>query len=152
MAYVSKGHKAMTFVDGKAIAFATNHQISVTANILTDRTKDDGDAPVGDFDNYSWGMQSDHIVGVNDAVGANEKSIVDMIDAMLGLQKVGVVSDAAVPTSGSVPASGWAEGGNAQNFPIARGEAYIESLSVSAGATGYATASVSLKGQGELGQ
>lgn len=150
MAYVSKGYKAMIFVDSKAIALATNHTLNITANILEERTKDDGDAPAGEFDNYTWNATSDNIVGKNDSVGSNEQSMIDLIDTMLGLNKVEVVSDAAIPTTGSVPNGGWSCDEVTDDYPVSKGEAYIENLSITAGSTGYATASVSFKGQGEL--
>lgn len=149
MAYISKGHRMMVFVNGEAIALATNHQLSITPSILEERTKDDGDAPVGEFDTYTWGITCDSIVGTNDNV-SNEQSIVDLIDTMLAMEKVIIVTDAATPTTGSVPASGWAESADNKAYAASRGEAYIESISVSAPSTGSATASISFKGQGEL--
>ena len=148
MAFVSKGYKMMAFVDGEAIALATQHTLNISASLLEDRTKDDGDAAVGEFDNYSWTISADSVVGSNENV-TKEQTVVELIDTMLALQKVSIVTDAATPTTGSVPESGWAAAGGA-TYPASSGEAYIESLSISAGATGFATSSVSLKGQGEL--
>lgn len=136
----------MAFVDDKTIALATNHTLSITANILEDRTKDDGDGPRGDFDNYTWSVSADSIVGTNEDV-TGQQSIVDLIDTMLAFTKVAVATNAAVPETGSIPVSGWQEG---NNYPASSGEAYIDSLSITAGSTGHATASVSFKGQGEL--
>ena len=138
----------MAFVDGAAIALATQHQLSISATILEDRTKDDGDAAVGEFDSYSWTLSSDSVVGTNDDV-SREQTAVMLIDKMLELQKVVTVTDAATPTTGSAPESGWAAA-NGATYPASSGEAYIESLSISAGATGFATSSVSFKGQGAL--
>lgn len=139
----------MAFVDGAAIALATQHQLSISATILEDRTKDDGDAAVGEFDNYSWTISADSVVGVNDEV-SREQTAVMLIDKMLELQKVVTVTDAARPNTGSVPESGWEAFDSSVHYPASSGEAYIESLSISAGATGFATSSVSFKGQGEL--
>lgn len=138
----------MAFVDNKAIALATNHQLSINASILEDRTKDDGDAPVAEFDKYTWGITADTVVGDNANV-SNEQTVIDLIDQMLTLTKVGIVTDAATPTTGSVPAAGWTAAGD-NSYPASSGEAYIESLSISAGASGFATSSVSFKGQGTL--
>ena len=138
----------MAFVEGEAIALATQHQLSISATILEDRTKDDGDAAVGEFDSYSWTISTDAVVGANENV-ANEKTAVKLIDTMLALEKVDIVTDAATPTTGSVPNAGWSAAGGA-TYPASSGEAYIESLSISAGATGFATSSVSFKGQGDL--
>lgn len=149
MAYVSKGKKAMIFVDGNAIALATNHKISLTANVLEEYTKDDGDAPVGEADGYEWGMTSDSIVGDNDSV-TNEQTVITLLDTMLAMEEVAVVSDAARPATGSLPKEGWTSADNALEFFAMSGNAYIESLSISAGASGFATSSVSFKGNGEL--
>lgn len=149
MAYISKGNKMMAFVDGDAIALATNHTLNITANILEDRTKDDGDAPHGEFDNYTWNVTSDNLVGTNEDV-TDEKSIVDLIDTMLSLSSVGIVTDAATPSTGSIPSGGWVENTVAASYPESKGTAYIETLSITAGSTGHATASISFKGQGVL--
>lgn len=149
MAFTSKGHKAMVLVDDEAIALATNHKLNISGNILGERTKDDGDSPAAQADGYTWGMSSDNIVGTNEHV-TKEHSIVDLLRTMLAMKKVEVVSDAITPATGKVPEGGWAAANDSTKFPITSGEAYIESLSISAGATGFATASVSFKGQGEL--
>lgn len=149
MAFVSKGNKMMAFVDGDAIALATQHTLNISASLLEDRTKDDGDAAVGEFDNYSWTISADTVVGANEDV-TKEQTVVELVDTMLALQKVAIVTDTATPMSGSVPGGGWAPFGRDVAYPASRGEAYIESLSISAGATGFATSSVSFKGQGDL--
>lgn len=139
----------MAFVDGEAIALATSHQLSISPSILEDRTKDDGDNPVAQFDTYTWTISTESIVGYNDEV-EKEETVVGLIDKMLAMAKVGICTDAAQPDTGSVPASGWEQ----KNMPLAysmlSGTAYIDSLSVSAGTTGFATASISFKGQSEL--
>lgn len=137
----------MAFVEGEAIALATQHTLNISASLLEDRTKDDGDAAVGEFDSYSWTITTDSVVGYNDV--AHEHTVVGLIDTMLALQKVAIVTDAALPTTGSVPVDGWVHAGD-NSYPASSGEAYIESLSISAGATGFATSSVSFKGQGDL--
>lgn len=149
MAYQSKGHRLMAFVANEPIALATNHTLTISPSILTDRTKDDGDAPVGEFDNYTWGITSDSVVGYNENT-EYENTVIDLIDRMLEMDEVGIVTDAATPTTGSVPNDGWNAANNDSTYPSSSGIAYIESLSITAGSTGYASASVSFKGQGEL--
>ena len=139
----------MSFIDGKAIALATSHTLNINPRILTDRTKDDGDAPVGDADGYDWSVSVNSVVGKNDKV-SNEQTIVDLLDSMLALRKVGIVTDAAKPATGKVPEAGWSPANDSTSFPASSGEAYIESLSITAGESGYATASANFKGQGEL--
>lgn len=153
MAYVSKGRRLMAFVEeAGAIALATNHTLTITPSILEDRTKDDGDAPVGEFDTYTWGITTDSIVGTNDSLseGNEEASIVNLIDLMLAMEPVNVAFDAALPATGSVPAGGWQAADKANDYPAKHGKAWIESISISAGSSGYATASVSFKGEGDL--
>jgi TP901-1 family phage major tail protein len=149
MAFVSKGYKMMAFVGGEAIALATQHTLNISASLLEDRTKDDGDAAVGEFDNYSWTISADSVVGANENV-TKEQTVVELIGIMLALNKVAIVTDAAVPPTDSVPEEGWSPTSRDTVFPASSGQAYIESLSISAGATGFATSSISFKGQGDL--
>lgn len=149
MATTSKGRSLMAFVDSKAIALATSHTLTISPSILEDRTKDDGDAPVAVFDNYSWNVSSENIVGSNDNV-TNEVTVVELIDTMLALTKVGIAMDAGKPLAGSVPDSGWEQQKTVLQYTPSVGDAYIESLSITAGSTGFATSSVSFKGQGGL--
>lgn len=149
MAYISKGHRMMAFVDNKAIALATNHTLNINASILEERTKDDGDAPVAEFDKYTWSVTADTVVGYNANV-SNEQTVIDLIDQMLTLGQVSVATDAATPATGSVPTAGWGRVGDFKEYPASYGAAYIESISVTAGASGFATSSVSFKGQGVL--
>lgn len=139
----------MAFVGGEAIALATQHTLNISASLLEDRTKDDGDAAVGEFDNYSWTISADSVVGANENV-TKEQTVVELIDIMLALNKVAIVTDAAIPPTDSVPEEGWSPTSRDTVFPASSGKAYIESLSISAGATGFATSSVSFKGQGDL--
>lgn len=148
MAYVSKGRRLMVFVDGVAVALATNHSLSISPSLLEDRTKDDGDVPVAEFDNYTWSLTTDCIIGENEDVA--EASVVSLIETMLAMDSVNLVFDAAKTAVGSVPANGWEANGKAAEYPTTSGKAWIESISISAGSTGYATASISFKGIGKL--
>lgn len=138
----------MVFANGGAIAMATNHTLTITPSILEDRTKDDGDAPVGEFDTYTWSITTDSIVGLSG--NTNEHTIVDLIDGMLQMESVTVACDAALPASGVVPNTGWSPSNKASDYPATSGEAWIESISITAGSTGYANASITFKGQGKL--
>lgn len=148
MAYINKGRRLMVFLAGQPLALATNHTLSISPSILEDRTKDDGDAPVAEFDNYTWSLTTDSIIGINDE--NVELSIVAFIEAMLAMDSVSLVFDAASPAIGSLPNSGWSPSNNAEDYPSTRGEAWIESISISSGSTGYATASITFKGKGKL--
>lgn len=147
MAYVSKGRRLMVFADNKTVALATAHSLTISPSILEDRTKDDGDAPVGEFDTYTWALTTDSVVGSNEVEA--EASIVELIDKMLAMEQVSLAFDAANPAAGVMPASGWSQAKGTE-YPAASGKAWIESISISAGSTGYATANISFKGQGKL--
>ena len=147
MAYVNKGRRLMVFADGKTVALATNHSLTISPSLLEDRTKDDGDVPVAEFDTYTWALTTDSVVGSND--NAAEASIVALIDKMLAMEPVNLVFDAANPATGSLPAGGWSQA-KGNEYPATSGKAWIESISISAGSTGYATANISFKGEGKL--
>lgn len=140
----------MVMIGTHPIALATNHTVSINPNVISERTKDDGDGPIGEVDGYTWSMTADSIVGTNNGVerGA-EVSIAAVLGTMIQLYSVTVVSDAATPETGSVPSTGWTPAKN-QSFPSMSGVAHIESVSVSAGSSGHATASVTFRGKGEL--
>lgn len=146
MAHVKRGRNLMVFADGKAIALATNHTLTISPSILEDRTKDDGDQPVAEFDTYTWGITTDSIVGKNPI--DEELTIVALIDKMLAMQSIDVAFD-TTSTLGALPSTGWAPD-EGISYPYTTGTAWIESISISAGSTGYATANISFKGQGKL--
>ena len=148
MAYVSKGRRLMVFIDGTPIALATSHSLTISPSLLEDRTKDDGDAPVAEFDNYTWAISTDCIIGKNN--DDYENSIVYLIETMLGMGEVNLAFDASVPATGSVPENGWFPNEKEEDYPYTTGKAWIESISISAGSTGYATATITFKGQGKL--
>lgn len=137
----------MAFVNSQPIALATNHTLNINPNVVEERTKDDGDAPVSDIDGYTWGVTSDSIVGTSEGANQTYHTLVTMI---MSKSKVSLVTDAATPATGSVPSTGWQESSSANDYPESRGQAYIESITITAGSSGSATMSISFKGQGEL--
>lgn len=149
MGYISKGKGLMSFVDGKAIAFATEHSLTVSGAILEERTKDDGRFPSGEPDGYDWSADCSSIVGLHPE-GDVVVSVVDLARQMLSLQPVDLVMDSVANPTGVVPSMGWTPSGNADAYPTKSGSAWIESLSITAGASGYASASVSFRGDGDL--
>lgn len=146
MSYISKGKRMMLFVNDHPVAFATNNTLTITPSIIEERTKDDGDGAVGDFDGYTWSMSVESLVG-NNSPG---QSMASIVNNMVYLGKSRVVTDAATPATGAHPADGWAQGANVNNYPYSSGEAYTESLTISAGVSGSATMSVTFRGIGEL--
>ena len=135
----------MVFVDGKAIALSTNHTLNWNSSLLDERTKDDGDkTAASEFDYASFTLTTDSIVGDNPEV-TNEQTAEKLIDLMLAMTQVQLVFDATSQATGTVPAGGWAAASDA-SYPTMSGSAYITSLSISAGASGSATMSITFSG------
>ena len=136
----------MSFVNGKAIALATEHVLTMSANILEERTKNDGANPMGVADGYTWGVSCNSLVGFHEN-GNVEASIVDLAKEMLGLRQVDLVFDSVANPGGASPSIGFKPSGGV-DYNAKSGKAWIESLNITAGPTGYASASVSFKGEG----
>ena len=61
---VIKGGDLMLFVDGKSIAFATNHTISINADTKETSTKDNGGFwQVSEVGMLSWTCTSENLMG-----------------------------------------------------------------------------------------
>ena len=155
MSYEKRGKGLMVFVDGAAIAYTTNHTLSINAQITEDsRTKDEALGPAGDFDHNEWDVSVDSIMGVG--TGENYSTL---IAKMLAQQydddddeACELVFDAVDPTlaAGAVPTGGWEAGETAAVYPATTGTAYIDELSFTAGESGYATMSAKFMGVSEI--
>lgn len=155
MAYEQRGKGVMAFVDDKAIAYATDHTLSINTQISTDgQTKDEALGAYGDFDRNEWEVDCNSVMGV----GSGE-NYTTLVAKMLGQQwddddseVLEMVFDAVDPgeVEDAVPAGGWAAGADTSFFPASTGDAYIEELSFSAGSEGYATMSAKFIGVGTL--
>ncbi len=148
----TKGKNIMMFLDGTALALATNHTLNINPQIDETATKDDALGPAGDIDIVDWDVSADSVVGANADV-SNELTYEELIAAQLSCAAVlGVVMD-AVPDAvqdEAVPAAGWSGGNVAASYPKRSGQAMISEIAIEASDEGFATMNVQLAGTGPL--
>ena len=117
------GKDLMVFVDDKALACATSHQLSIEANQIDVSCKDTGEWGASMAGKLSWNIQCDALVtvgedGTLESGGTNSKSYTDLMDALIARKSVKVVFStvgnqplAAADASGHVvPTDGWKSG------------------------------------------
>lgn len=141
-AQVVKGSDLMLF-DGttqKAFAFATNHSLEISGDVMETSSKDSGKWKSNQVTKLGWTITSDNLYSEEDYDSLVEKMIArsefDVIFAIAG----NADSDAGMPEGGWTPKpnSGY------------KGKAVITSISVSAQDGQNATYSVNLQGTGAL--
>ena len=147
---VIKGGDLMLFVDGKSIAFATNHTISINADTKETSTKDNGGFwQVSEVGMLSWTCTSENLMGDPQAgIGFDE-----LFDIMIARKPVtGVFALEGDSTNyidqklGAAPAAGW----KAKTDDGYTGQIIITSLEKNAPNGDNATMKVSFTGVGEL--
>ena len=90
------GKDLMVFVDDKALACATSHQLSIEANQIDVSCKDTGEWGASMAGKLSWNIQCDALVtvgedGTLESGGTNSKSYTDLMDALIARKSVKVV-------------------------------------------------------------
>lgn len=142
MAQIVRGSDLMLF-DGttnKAFAFATNHTLELSGDVLETSSKDSGKWKANQITKLSWTITSENLYSEEDYDDLVEKMIerdeFDVIFAIAG----NADSDAGVPSGGWTPKSNSGY----------KGKAVITSISVSAQDGQNATYSVNLQGTGAL--
>ena len=147
---VIKGGDLMLFVDGKSIAFATNHTISINADTKETSTKDNGGFwQVSEVGMLSWTCTSENLMGDPQAgIGFDE-----LFDIMIARKPVtGVFALEGDSTNyidqklGAAPSDGW----SAKDGDGYTGQIIITSLEKNAPNGDNATMKVSFTGVGEL--
>ena len=134
---VIKGGDLMLFVDGKSIAFATNHTISINADTKETSTKDNGGFwQVSEVGMLSWTCTSENLMGDPQAgIGFDELFALEGDSTNYIDQKLG-----------AAPAAGWTAKAN-DGYT---GQIIITSLEKNAPNGDNATMKVSFTGVGEL--
>lgn len=142
MAKVIDGSDLMLFVDGKSIAFATSHKLTINRETVETSSKDNG----GNWTSktakkISWNMNTENLFS-NDGSGVKFDDLFtkmvagDEIEAVFGL----------TTTADNVPATGW--------VPVAtgtyKGNVLITSLEANAPNGDNATFSATFEGVGAL--
>lgn len=136
------GKDIMIFVEGAAIAMATNHTLNLNAETSEISSKDSGLWGDEKVTRLRWDASSDSFV---DGLG-----LTGSFATLFNLWKAGepvtvslaVPSNLAAAVDGEVPAGGWAEPSTGQY----EGQALITSVSLNTPHDGDATMSVSMRG------
>lgn len=137
---IIKGQNLRITVGGKFVAFSTSCTLHVSQNLEESSTKDTtGNFTEQDVTGVSWDMSCDALYSVDaDTTGQNG---INMLDLVLGQQKVAVEFEQTsgeknrVPVAGSVKYSG---------------NAWVNDISVNAGNRANTSYTIQLTGDGQL--
>lgn len=138
----------------KSIAFATSHTLDVSMNTVDSSTKDNGN---GMWTNnepglMSWIMQTDNLMSDTAENGLSMNDLMDIflkrqtVEVAFALQGNNTDYTAKLDQEFTAPETGWTPDAANQY----KGKALITSLNVSAQNDGYATASATFTGCGNL--
>ena len=148
------GSDLMVFIGGKSIAFATNHKLTISAEMLDNASKDHASGlwKGTTLKSLSWNMSSENLF----AYDGEGKTAVDLLDVMTLGQAVDVVftinkkGTAVENTIGlSVTEGGWIPTDTAGDIQLT-GKAFVQNIDINAPNGDNATFSVQLEGTGEL--
>lgn len=109
MAQVINGGDLMLFIDGKSVAFATSHKLSINVETVETTSKDSGGKWVSKTARkISWNCSTENLYS-NDGEGVNFDDLFDKlvarqeIDAVFCLEKDYATKADEVPTGGWIP-------------------------------------------------
>lgn len=140
-----KGGNLMLFINGKSIAYATNHTLEISAETKDTSNKDEGGGnwAAEEVGLLSWTASSENLYSTDGAGTKYE----DLYDAMIAKTPIAAVfclrSEADSVTS--VPQNGWTP-----SVPKYTGNVIITSLSLNAPNGEYATFTANFNGVGAL--
>lgn len=148
-----KGKQAMLFYDNVAVALSTSHTLNINAVTTDSTTKDDDYVTVEELDYNDWDASIESLMGSNDNVTAGkELTFANLLTAQrAGKIATAVFSQIDLGEDGAVPTTGWANPGTEDEVSL-MGQAMIQELKLSAGASGIATVSTKLVGVGNIDQ
>lgn len=140
-----KGGDMMLFIDGKAIAFATSHTLSISGETQDTSNKDEGggDWSSNEVSTLSWTAQSENMYSKD----GNGNNYDDLFDLMVKKQPIVATFSKKTETETNVvdTTNGWTA-----SKPDYEGKVVITSLELNAPNGEYATYSVQFTGVGEL--
>lgn len=146
---IVKGQELMLFQDGKSIAFATSHTLSITGNTTDISSKDHGFFTASALTSVTWEISAENLY--TDA--AFDKYFNAMVNTRKPVQVVfgHYADDASLAIAGIADTNtdSWKQPTSGCYY---KGEAYITSLSANAANGDNATFSVTLSGVGKLEQ
>lgn len=144
-----KGKDFMVFVDGKAVALATNHQLTLNADTTSTSSKDSGLWDESEVTGFNWEATSDSI-GSPDKDTPVDISYEKLMDLMLAAEPVPII--AGIPKNqdiNGVPEGGWqVPDGTANTYY--KGNAIITKVDLKGQDKDNMTVSASFKGVGKL--
>ena len=136
-----KGGDIMLFVDGKAIAFSTNHTLTLTGDTQETTNKDEGGMwQSNEISKLSWTANSESIT----AASGNGKLYDQLIDLMIAAEPIALTFAPKAETDESVPTAGWTASGGY------KGNAVITNVTINAQSGERSTFTVDFTGTGPL--
>lgn len=147
---IINGGDLMLFIDGKSIAFATNHTLSISAETAETSSKDTGGMWVAKaIRKISWTMSTENLYS-NEGEGSNYDTLFEAMVSKKSITAVmaieGNSTDLAEGKLGEVPEGGWTAKA-AQGYT---GTVVVTSLELNAPNGDNATFTASFEGVGEL--
>ena len=149
---IVKGQELMLFMDGKSIAFATSHTLTVTGNTSDISSKDHGFFAASSLTSITWEISSENLY----TDGAYDK----LFDAMVNKRVPVEVVFGHYADDKSLALNGIADDPEHESWTAPSGatpvyytgKAYITSLTANAANGDNATFSITLSGVGKLEQ
>lgn len=138
-----RGGDMMLFVNGKSIAYATSHTLTISGDTQDTSNKDEGggDWASNEVSTLSWTAQSENMYSI-DGAGSNFD---DLFDIMVAKTPVTATFSKKTETAVNVPEGGWTA-----SKPDYEGKVVITSLELNAPNGEYATYTVNFTGIGAL--
>jgi hypothetical protein len=142
-----KGKDLMLWVDGSVVALSTDCTLDMTANLEDSASKDDGQWGNSEVSGFEWEATNESIDAASADANAADIAYDALFDKMVSGKAVEVTL--GVPSNASdagLPDAGWTK----PTAGVYAGNALITKLTRKGTKGSNATASVSLKGVGEL--
>ncbi len=138
-----RGGDMMLFVNGKSIAYATSHTLTISGDTQDTSNKDEGggDWASNEVSTLSWTAQSENMYSI-DGAGSNFD---DLFDIMVAKTPVTATFSKKTETAVNVPEGGWTA-----SKPDYEGKVVITSLELNAPNGEYTTYTVQFTGIGAL--
>lgn len=138
-----RGGDMMLFVNGKSIAYATSHTLTISGDTQDTSNKDEGggDWASNEVSTLSWTAQSENMYSI-DGAGSNFD---DLFDIMVAKTPVTATFSKKTETAVNVPEGGWTA-----SKPDYEGKVVITSLELNAPNGEYVTYTVQFTGIGAL--
>lgn len=138
-----KGGALMLFISGSSIAYATNHTLSINADLADTSNKDEGggDWASQEVNLLNWTATSENLYSI-DGEGNNYD---DLFSLMIAKTPVKAVFALKSQSATDVPTGGWTA-----SYPHYEGDVIINSLELNAQNGEYASFTASFTGVGKL--